>query len=186
MALGVIAIAFIAMMGMLPVGMSVYRESKDSSNENWIFQVLQAKVLATDWKKLMPGANDSVSSSSPSTSVAVVDNVYHQEVYFYDEEGRFIWQEGGNSPFNSSDRAKAELASIYKAKIINGVMKRPEIGNGNTVTNVRQFAVILVNVNNKSAMTSFDTIRNVSDLGVKVHKGVRTRTFVVNKMDSTK
>jgi len=162
------------MMGMLPVGMSVYRESKDSSNENWIFQVLQAKVLATDWKTLMP-------------SGIAGQNRYNGETYFYDEEGKFVEMTGAGS--GNFKLPNADFSKLYMSKIINGQTLRP--GDTTAMPNTNTFAVLLVNINNKAAVASFGNIITLNDLKTpvggtsRVDRGVRVRTFLVAKMDST-
>lgn len=188
MALGVIAIAFIAMMGMLPVGMSVFRDSKDSTNENWISQVLQAKVLATDWKKLMPGVNDS------DGTIDDLRSVYDQEEYYYDDEGRFVKKDGGTDSTTNFELANADFTKTYRVKILNGLFKRPETGNAQvSVPNARLFAVLLVNVNNKAAVESYENTTTIAEAvevddrtnTPKLNRGVKVRTFIVTKMDSS-
>jgi uncharacterized protein (TIGR02598 family) len=38
MAIGIIAIAFVALLGLLPVGLNTYRAAMDEANETWIMQ----------------------------------------------------------------------------------------------------------------------------------------------------
>ena len=52
-AIAIIAFAFVALFGLLPIGMQVSRTSIDMSNENWIVQDLHSMVEVTDWKKVV-------------------------------------------------------------------------------------------------------------------------------------
>jgi len=49
MAIGIIAIAFVALIGLLPVGLNTYRAAIDESNQTWIMQSMNSMVQTTDF-----------------------------------------------------------------------------------------------------------------------------------------
>ncbi|MDB6149060.1 MAG: hypothetical protein JWQ44_508, partial [Chthoniobacter sp.] len=71
LALGIVAFAFVALFGLLPVGMTVFRQSIDSANETWIMQDFNSMVQVTDWKRVKDLSHEK-----------------SREVYYFDEEGR--------------------------------------------------------------------------------------------------
>src|SRR4026209_237612 len=71
LALGIIGFAFVALLGLLPAGLNIFRESVDTANETWIMQDLNSMIQVTDWSKL-----DGMSFESSG------------EIYYYVEEGR--------------------------------------------------------------------------------------------------
>ncbi len=170
-AIGIVAFAFIALIGLLPSGLQVFRESIDSANEMWIMQNLNSMVQVTSWSKIED-----------------LENV----TFYFDEEGRLTDrvspEEGGETSQEVKDRR------IYAVKLLVSKPSRPgDPGSpaGSTAMNaysenvVRVIAVIAPYLK-PNAMTEFEGITEVDDLKRTIGKGsaLKTRAFLVSRMDS--
>ncbi len=75
LAIGIISFAFVAMFGMLPVGLSVSRQAMDTTIEAQIVQQLKTQALQTDFKKLGSLGEDSQGNVAP---------------YYFDDQGKVV------------------------------------------------------------------------------------------------
>src|SRR4030095_8999506 len=73
MAIGIIAIAFVALIGLLPVGLNTYRAAIDEANQTWIMQSMTSMIQTTDFAR-----------------VEELDYKVSNEIYYFDEEGALI------------------------------------------------------------------------------------------------
>jgi uncharacterized protein (TIGR02598 family) len=90
LALGIMAIAFIPIFGMLPVGMQTYRDSADKTQTIRITQKLLAEAQQTPFDKL---------------------STLYSEVTYYDDEGEEIIVTSGGEPPNYIYSAMIEPVS---------------------------------------------------------------------------
>ena len=74
LAIGIISFAFVAMFGLLPVGLNVSRQAMDTTIEAQIVQHLKTQALQTDFSQL-----STLSTADP---------------YFFDEQGKNTGQAG--------------------------------------------------------------------------------------------
>jgi uncharacterized protein (TIGR02598 family) len=89
LSLGIIAFAFVAIVGLIPVGLQTFRDSVDKTVETQIVQKLTAIAQQTEFSKL-----DDVAGASDTAP----------EYYYFNDEGEFV---------DDSDKAK----SLYTAAI---------------------------------------------------------------------
>src|SRR5687768_4374183 len=93
LALGIIAFAFIALLGLLPVGLQTFRQAVDTGNEARIMQSFLTKLEATEFEKIRE-----------------LDFAQSEEIFYFDEEGM---------PTDTSKEPVPTLAlqRLYAAKI---------------------------------------------------------------------
>ena len=163
LAIGIIAFAFVALFGLLPVGLKVFRESVDEANETWILQSLNSMAQTTEWSKL--------------------ENLDHNrggDIYYFDEEGRMVDTEarpaGGD----------AEGLRLYAAKLLVEEFATPKGDGGAKVSqSARRVIAVMAHYPSPEAMKTFEEITSVDDLDKNAGKpGVKWRSFLVAQMDS--
>src|SRR5215210_7746485 len=76
LAIGIIAFAFVGLIGLLPVGLTTFRDAIDTSNEARIVQSFTAKLLATEFEKI---GDLSFDTGQPTG-----------EIFYFDEEGLLV------------------------------------------------------------------------------------------------
>lgn len=163
MAIGIIAFAFVALFGLLPVGLKVFRESVDGANETWILQSLNSMAQVTAWDKL--------------------EDLSHEnggDVYYYDEEGRLT-----DSELHPGD-GLAKDQRLYAAKLLVEEFSAPQEGGSKTVhPSARRVIAVIATYPNPTAMQAFEEIRTAEDLEkAPLVTGVKCRSFLVAQMDS--
>ncbi len=167
LAIGIIAFAFVALFGLLPTGLTVYRAAIDSANETWIMQDLNSMVQVTDWKNVRNLGFDASG-----------------EIYYYDEEGRQTDTELKQNPAMAAQR-------IYAVKLVVDDLKRPAgpSATESIPSTVRIVAVIAPyqKVLYDPLKSKFNAIRLPADLD-NLGKGsdIHARAFVATRMDSVK
>ena len=165
LAIGIIAFAFVALFGLLPVGLSTLRGAIDTSNETRILQSFVGKVQVTNF-------NEIKTLSFPAS----------QEIYFFDEEGSLI-------DTSLQPKQGRENERIYEAKLFieDATDKK---GQTNDMTNNLNFSVnvlvVFAPINSPSAK-QFEQVKMIDDLRMLLpsQTTVRTRSMLVSKMDAT-
>jgi len=168
LAIGIIAFAFVALLGLIPSGLQVFRESIDTANEMWIMQNMNSMVQVTPWKQ--------------------VKNLSKWTFYF-DEEGRLTDKEGPDAASDADQEVKDRR--IYAVKLIFGDPIRPGDGPGEGTgvaaftNNVSRVVAVIAPCLKPKAMQEFASVLDPDDVR-KLKKGssLRTRAFVVSRMDS--
>lgn len=167
MAIGIIAVAFVALLSLLPAGLNTYRAAIDDANETWIIQSMNSLVQTSDFARIPDLAYDK-----------------SQEIYYFDEEGKLT-----DTALNESTEQKVINSRVYAVKLIIGDMYRPsgetENAEDQKMTHGLRVVTVIAPYLDQKAMVDFgriDRIENVEDLppATKVH----TRTFMVARMDS--
>ena len=171
LSIGIIAVAFVALLGLLPVGMSTFRSSIDASNEMWIMQSFNSMVLTTDY------------ASVPELSYEKAPHV----IYYFDEEGRRV----DTSERVSTDPQRVQ-ARLYAVKLFVQDLPRPDGPNDRDImTHGRRVMVVFAPFVNRVAMDQFDTLvdpdpekmeKAMKDL--PRNTAVKIRSFAVARMDS--
>ena len=178
LAIGIIAFAFVALFGLLPSGLSVFRQAIDSANEMWIMQDLNTMIQVTDWSK------DSGTGKSKVESLAFSKGGL---IYFYDEEGRLT----DTAPnLNSSGNNEIDLKRLYAVKLEIDRVERPGGGTGGDdvyIPNTYRVITIFAPYTNPAALKEFAAVQGPDDLK-KLNKGtaLKTRSFIVSRMGSQK
>lgn len=171
MAIAVIGFAFVALIGMLPSGMRIFRGTMDSANESWILQDLNAVIQTTSWSKI-----DGLAAEKGG------------DVFIYDEEGKLADRLGIGSL--GSPNPEQARRWHYAVKIIVEPAKRPGISGGASATlpaDTRMATVLIAHINNLKAMEQFVRVQKAADLtdsSAKSNSGFRARSFIITRMDS--
>jgi uncharacterized protein (TIGR02598 family) len=105
MAIGIIAIAFVALISLLPVGLNGLRSSMDRSNEMWITQGINSMVQTTEWQQVW----NARTRKSELT----------KDIFYFDEEGRLTDTELHPG---STD---AQRTRLYRVKLFVEPLARP-------------------------------------------------------------
>ena len=160
LALGIVAFAFVSLFGLLPTGLGVFRSAIDTSNETWIMQGLNSMIQVTEWSKIRNLGYDQSG-----------------EVYYYNEEGRLT-----DSKKAPNSDPKVQEKRLYAVKLIIDDFNRPSESKA-LPNSVRVIAVFALSAN-PTGMKEFEDV-STSDAVAKIKKGsqVRTRAFLVAKMD---
>lgn len=163
LAIGIIAFAFVALFGLLPVGLKVFRESVDEANETWILQSLNSMAQTTEWSKL--------------------DDLDHNrggDIYYFDEEARMVDTEARPAGGLASD------SRLYAAKLLVEEFSTPQGDGGSQVSeSARRVIAVIAHYPSPDAMKVFEEITSAEDLDKNAGKpGVKWRSFLVAQMDS--
>jgi uncharacterized protein (TIGR02598 family) len=163
LAIGVIAFAFVALLGLLPAGLTSFRAAIDLNNETRIVQSIVGKVQVTDFNEV-PNLDYSVSN----------------EIYYFDEEG---------TPTDTSSNPVESLKAsrLYAAKLF---VRPAAEKDSEDPTQLLTFSVdvIVVFANLASAgAAQLEKIENRETLSTllesKQRMEVRVRPVLVSKMD---
>jgi uncharacterized protein (TIGR02598 family) len=164
LALGIIAFAFIALLGLLPVGLQTFRSAIDTGNETRIVQSFFTMLMATDYEKIRG-----------------LDYNTSKEIFYFDEEGM---------PTDTSVSAIPALSNqrLYAAKLF---IEDPEVPTkGGSLTYGVNAVVFFSNIATPG-MRDFEAINSLGELQarLKEKQGVSdltVRPLLVAKMDGTK
>ena len=177
LAIGIIAFAFVALFGLLPSGLSVFRQSIDAANEMWIMQDLNTMIQVTDWSK----------DSGGKSKVEALAFSQGGLIYFYDEEGRLIDTAQNLDPSGTSE---IELKRLYAVKLEIDRAERPGGGTGGDdryIPNTYRVIAIFAPYTNPAALKEFQAILKPDDLKqLKKGTALKTRSFIVSRMGSQK
>lgn len=167
MAIGIIAVAFVTLLSLLPAGLTTYRAAIDDANETWIIQSMNSLVQTSDFAKIHElGYQES------------------EQIYYFDEEGKMT-----DTAKDESSEQKIINSRVYAVKLIIGEMYRPSGDTANAedqkMTHGVRVITVIAPILDPKAMAEFKTIsrlENIADLpeNSKVH----TRSFFAARMDS--
>ena len=167
MAIGIIAVAFVSLLSLLPAGLNTYRAAIDEANETWIIQSINSMVQTTNY-----------------SSIPLLDYSQGQEIFYFDEEGKLT-----DTAQNPSTDPVVLNSRIYAVKLIIGQLYRPagETSNSEDQKMAHGLRVITViaPVLDSKAMTEFAGISDADSLhDLPANSKVHPRTFYVARMDS--
>ncbi len=180
LAIGIVAFAFVAILGLLPVGMRTFRDSIDKTNEGRIMQVFNSRAQSTEFSKLEKEL-DFASSS---------------KMFFFDEEGSFLDER--KDGYEAMDATQKEKA-IYAVKLFlepgwatssQATDSAALRGNTNAV-NSRMLFVLLCPIRSagfkqfNDDLTSLASVKTSLDGGgtSKLRTEVKLRSMLIPKMD---
>ncbi|MDB6153057.1 MAG: hypothetical protein JWL90_1510 [Chthoniobacteraceae bacterium] len=169
LSLGIIAFAFVALFGLLPMGLSVFRTSVDAANEMWIMQDLNTMVQVTEWPQIK--------------KLNFADS---GEIYYYDEEGRLV-----DSEKNPSQDPTVPFKRLYAVKLVVDDFSRPNAssseGSADILLNTLRVIAVFAPKGSPPAMVDFASITTADSISMlKKNTAVKIRTFLVARMDSEK
>ena len=166
MAIGIIAIAFVALIGLLPVGLNTFRAAIDESNETWIMQSMNSMIQTTDFSQ-------------------IEDLGYEksQDIFYYDEGAKLTDRE------KQPGTAEAKAARIYGVKLLVDKLYRPDAENKETADQLMHHGwrviAVMAPVLNPKAMQDFAAIDDAKALhNLPPTSAVKSKIFYVARMDS--
>jgi uncharacterized protein (TIGR02598 family) len=174
MSIGILAVAFVSLFALLPVGLNGFRQSIDSSNETWIMQSLNSMIQTTDWEKIW----------GPTATVT-------KDIYYFDEEGRPTDTESA-----PSTNPAVQLSRIYQAKLFVLPQSRPAGTGGSEPISIGGSAetsdpatirvmAVLSNLTNLPSRKLFDELETAERVATIAPNGpVVVRSFVVSRMNA--
>jgi len=166
MAIGIIAVAFVTLLSLLPAGLNTYRAAIDDNNETWIVQSMNSMIQTTNF-----------------SAVKELDFQTSKNVYYFDEEGKLTDTE------EVKGDAKVQQTRIYEVKLIIGNLYRP---SGDTAQDENQkmthglrVITVIAPILDPKARAEFDSITDAKSLDdLPPNSKVHARTFYVARMDS--
>ena len=163
LALGIVAFAFVSLFGLLPVGLTTFRNAIDTTNESRIVQSFVSKVIATDFANLD----------------AQVDFSSTKEIVYFDEEGTLV-----DTSVKPVESKKSER--IYAAKLF----VEPPVVPTKTATfqYSRNVVIVFANLSSPAAQEFEGNTANLSQLRTYLTKrdgktNMKIRPVLVSKMD---
>ncbi len=166
LAIGIVSFAFVALLGLLPAGLSTFRTAIDTSNEARILQSITGKAQLTDFSKLPE-----------------LDYTSQKEIFYYDEEGSQTDTSVSEIPDLKSQR-------LYEAKIFVKKASEKKADDYDLTRDLGFSTTLMVVFANMAspAAREFDTIESVDDLETLLNKqkgrtNVHIRTMLISKMD---
>ena len=163
LALGIVAFAFVSLFGLLPVGLSTFRNAIDTTNESRIVQSFVSKVIATDFENLE----------------SKVDYASSQEIVYFDEEGALV-------DTSVKPVASKKLLRIYAAKLF---VEPPNVPTDTTTFQYsRNVVVVFANLSSPAAQEFEGNTANLNQLRTYLTKragktNMKVRPVLVSKMD---
>ena len=179
MAIGIIAIAFVALFALLPVGLTGLRNSMDTANETWIMQGVNSMVQTTEWEKIY----------GPTATIT-------KDTYYFDEEGRLT-----DTKEKVSTDTKVQLSRIYQVKLFVEPLYRPTAGATREVITATppganqqagkpvavRVVAVMANLTNGEATRQFDAVTDMSAVrSLAKNASLSVRSFVATQMNAAK
>ena len=166
MAIGIIAVAFVTLLSLLPAGLNTYREAIDQNNETWIVQGINSMDQTTEFSR-----------------VHELDYEEGKNIFYFDEEGKLTDTE--LEPGDAATMAKR----IYAVKLVIAELYRPSgtlTGNEDQkMPHGLRVIMAIAPVIEPKAMAEFGSINDEDSLNdLPANTKVHTRTFYVARMDS--
>jgi uncharacterized protein (TIGR02598 family) len=158
LAIAVVAFSFVALIGLLPAGMSVFNQTMDSTNEMRISSDLVSMLQATDYEKLATVAADTI--------------------YYYDVDG-------GTLDTSKVPKSSYESSRIYSAKIVfDEQYLQPSALKFNR-ERVAVKAILAIGKYNEAVNTYLGTLNTTDDVHRNPPPGHRIKLFpiLITKMD---
>jgi uncharacterized protein (TIGR02598 family) len=167
LAIAIVAFAFIALIGLLPTGMQVFRGSMDTANENWIMQDINSILQTTPW------------SSVDGMAAGGADAI----LFAYDDEGKVLERVKAATVEPGGDHPDWQ----YIVKLLVDPVNRPNT-ESDRMPDCRLVTVVIAPYGKRKAVEEFNELTSSSQLIDKETIGkksdVRLRSFVITRMDS--
>lgn len=163
LALGIVAFAFVSLFGLLPAGLTTFRNAIDTGNETRIVQTFVSKVIATDFENLK----------------TKVDFASTNEIIYFDEEGTQV-------DTSIKQVASKKLNRIYGAKLF---VDDPIVPTDtNTFQYSKNVVIVFANLSSPAAKEFDDYTANLAKLRehlkqVSGRTNLKIRPVLVSKMD---
>lgn len=163
LALGIVAFAFVSLFGLLPAGLSTFRNAIDTSNEARIVQSFVSKVIATDFENLDKKVDYSTTN----------------EIVYFDEEGSQV--DTSVKPISSK-----QLDRIYAAKLF---VEPPVVPTtSSSFQYSRNVVIVFANLSSPAAKEFDNFTANLNQLrthltNVSGRTNLKIRPVLISKMD---
>jgi uncharacterized protein (TIGR02598 family) len=167
MAIGIVAVAFVSLLSLLPAGLNTYRAAIDDANETWILQSINSMVQTTDF-----------------TNIPQLDYSVKQEIFYFDEEGKLT-----DTSENPSKDKVVINSRIYGVKLLIGALYRPdgesENSEGQKMPHGLRVTTIIAPILDTKALADFNKVDKIDSLdSIPLTSKAHVRTFYVARMDS--
>lgn len=165
LALGIVGFAFIALMGLLPAGLTTFRAAIDQTNEGRIMESLTSQTEAAEFNNL----------------AKEFDFPQSNAVFYFDEEGTFIRR--GTAAYGGLSPAE-KLVALYSVKLF-----LDPGWNGNPASANSETALVLMVSSSSSGYAQFQSdidtrpkLKQIMSDG-KLSPEIRVRSLITPKMD---
>lgn len=111
-AVGILAVAMVALLGLMPAGMTTFRKAMDTSTTAQIAQRILLDMQQADFDQILDAKNDHGNQSNYYTFTAPLRN--SQQYRFFDEQGIELVTNGGT---NASLSNAQKIALVYQVNI---------------------------------------------------------------------
>ena len=167
MAIGIIAVAFVSLLSLLPAGLNTYRAAIDEANETWILQGMNSMVQTTDF-----------------TRVRELGYEEGKEIFYFDEEGKLTDTEN-----NPTADPVIKNSRLYAVKLVFADLYRPSGTTANAedqrMTHGLRVITVIAPVLDPKAMIDFAAIDDIDSVDeLPANSKVHTRIFYIARMDS--
>ncbi len=163
MALAIVAIAFVALIGLLPAGMKVFEAAANTTAETRMVAHLSSLVQAADYTKFK--------ASAPALA---------SNYFYYDVDGSFV--DSKNEPVAGSEQKR-----IYAAKILVDAQNVPSEGAVYDPTVTASKVLIVMGRNDPFVLKTLDTINTTSvitnGVGINPNTKIKVQPIIVARMD---
>jgi uncharacterized protein (TIGR02598 family) len=157
MALAIVAIAFVALIGLLPAGMKVFEAAANTTAETRIVSHLSSMLQAADYKNFREGS-------------------YNGVIWYYDADGSFV-DSGTTGSADAPNRVYAAKLVIAKQNIPNTL---GEYSEDKTASKV----LVVMGRNDPVVVTAMTGVTTVEEVGkLKGDSRLKIQPILVARMD---
>jgi uncharacterized protein (TIGR02598 family) len=158
MALAIVAIAFVALIGLLPAGMKVFEAAANTTAETRIVSHLSSMLQAADYKNFKEGS-------------------YSGVTYYYDVDGSYV--------DSSADAVTgSEPNRVYAARLIIGKQNIPNAGGDYDTIKTSTKVIVVMGRNDPVVTATMTTVNSASDVGqLKGDSRLKAQPILVTRMD---
>jgi len=100
-AIGIVAFAFVAILGLIPIGMTTFRQAMNTSVCSQIGQQVMNDVQETDWNDLMSTTDGNPNANNPTQPYLLLyappGTTNGQKVRYFDYQGNELAPNGGST-----------------------------------------------------------------------------------------
>ncbi|MEO6742825.1 MAG: Verru_Chthon cassette protein B [Chthoniobacteraceae bacterium] len=179
-AVGILAVALVALLGLMPAGMTNFRKAMDTSTTAQIAQRILLDMQQADFDQIVDAKNDTGNQATSYTFTAPLRN--SQQYRFFDEQGNeLISPDGTNARLSTAQKT----ALVYQVNI-RIMPTASEPANADTIKGSVALVTVQVarNPNNRTltvyrqqATDAKVSYRNLFDPNPKVNPGLQVYTY---------
>jgi uncharacterized protein (TIGR02598 family) len=159
MALAIVAIAFVALIGLLPAGMKIFEAAANTTAETRMVSHLSSMLQATDYTEFRKGE-------------------YQGVLFYYDVDGGFL--DTDKSPVPGY-----EIRRIYVAKLLVDAQNIPNGSATFDVTKTSSRVIVAMGRADPKVVEILNGLQDAQDVGEKqkMSPRIKTQAILVSRMD---